>query len=54
MRTRFRKPLLYPLSYGGFVAQPCGSSRFVFSLTVPPVFLNSRAGPERSRFIQIG
>jgi hypothetical protein len=22
LRTRFRKPLLYPLSYGGFLAQP--------------------------------
>src|SRR4051794_14654892 len=29
MRTRFRKPLLYPLSYGGLSAQPCDSSRLV-------------------------
>ena len=29
LRTRFRKPLLYPLSYGGFMAQPCDLSLVV-------------------------
>jgi site-specific DNA recombinase len=36
LRTRFRKPLLYPLSYGGLLAQPCGFEPFGDLSTVSP------------------
>ena len=42
--TRFRKPLLYPLSYGGELAQPCGVARLsdLSTLTAVSVFSLAR------------
>ena len=50
LRTRFRKPLLYPLSYGGVSAQPCGfvDGRACKSLYRPPR-VESRATGARLR-----